>query len=144
MGYDGNLYIIDILRGKWEAGDLIRQAKAFVKKHYPKTDETGKLRYMSIEDKASGTMLIQIISKETSLPIIAKQRNTDKLVRIMDSVFYVESGKVFLPIGAPWLLPFIEEAEALSSDMTHDNDDQYDALIDAINDTLAENYDVFD
>ncbi|RSQ49557.1 helicase, partial [Acinetobacter baumannii] len=33
LGYDNNLYIIDVKRGKWEAPELLKEAKAFINKH---------------------------------------------------------------------------------------------------------------
>ncbi|EJB8490048.1 helicase, partial [Acinetobacter baumannii] len=65
LGYDNNLYIIDVKRGKWEAPELLKEAKAFINKHKDSNTKIGKLRYMAVEDKASGTGLIQSISKQT-------------------------------------------------------------------------------
>lgn len=144
LGYDGRLYIIDVKRGKWEAPELIKQAKLFINRHKESNTEIGKLRYMAIEDKSSGTTLIQTISRQTTLPIRAIQRSTDKLTRTMDVVFYVEDQMVMLPAEAPWLLNYIEEIEGLTADMTHDHDDQWDPTIDAINDTVAKKPTVFD
>lgn len=144
LGYDGRLYIIEVKRGKWEAPELIKQAKLFINRHKESNTEIGKLRYMAIEDKSSGTTLIQTISRQTTLPIRAIQRSTDKLTRTMDVVFYVEDQMVMLPAEAPWLLNYIEEIEGLTADMTHDHDDQWDPTIDAINDTVAKKPTVFD
>jgi hypothetical protein len=33
LGHDNRLYIIDVRRGKWEAPELIKEAKAFINKH---------------------------------------------------------------------------------------------------------------
>jgi predicted phage terminase large subunit-like protein len=99
---------------------------------------------MAVEDKASGTTLIQTISRETTIPIRAIQRDTDKLVRTMDVVFYVEDGLVMLPAKAPWLLNYIEEIEGLTADMTHDHDDQWDPTIDAIENMVVNPYDLLD
>ncbi|TCB67403.1 helicase [Acinetobacter sp. ANC 4216] len=137
LGYDDKFYIIDVRRGKWLAPELIQEAELFIKKHHVDTPALGALRYMAIEDKASGTTLIQTISRTASIPIRAIQRNTDKLTRTMDVQFYVEDGRVMLPVDAPWLSPYVEEVEGLTADMTHDHDDQWDPTIDGINDTLA-------
>ena len=100
---------------------------------------------MSVEDKASGTGLIQTIRKnKLSVPIKAVERNTDKLTRFMDIQLYLEQGRVFVPYDAPWLSEFLAECEAFKADMTHDFDDQVDCLIDAINDTVAKKASVFD
>ncbi|MFX9108610.1 phage terminase large subunit, partial [Acinetobacter baumannii] len=144
LGYDNNLYIIDVKRGKWEAPELLKEAKAFINKHKDSNTKIGKLRYMAVEDKASGTGLIQSISRETTLPIRAIQRDEDKLSRTMDVILYVEDQRVWLPANAPWLLNYIEEIEGLTADWSHDHDDQWDPTIDAINDSLAKKPTVFD
>ncbi|WP_334069826.1 phage terminase large subunit [Acinetobacter colistiniresistens] len=144
LGYDNRLYIIDVHRGKWEAPELIKEAKKFITKHKVSNTKIGNLRYMAVEDKSSGTTLIQTVSRETTLPIRAIQRDTDKLVRTMDVVFYVEDRMVVLPASAPWLLNYVEEVEGLTADMTHDNDDQWDPTIDAINNMIVKPYDLLD
>ncbi|WP_347473834.1 phage terminase large subunit [Acinetobacter thermotolerans] len=141
MGVDGKLYIIDILRGKWEAPELNRQAKAFLNKHKAFDWRTKPIRYMKVEDKASGTQLIQTLAHETEIPVLPIQRNTDKLTRWMDVTPHIESNYeqqpdnrfVMVPVDAPWLQPFFDEVEGLTADMTHDHDDQFDPLADAIN-----------
>lgn len=144
LGYDNNLYIIDVKRGKWEAPALLKVAKDFINKHKDSNTKIGKLRYMAVEDKASGTGLIQTISKETTLPIRAIQRGDDKLSRTMDVILYVEDGRVLLPAEAPWLLNYVEEIEGLTADWSHDHDDQWDPTIDAINESIASKPTVFD
>lgn len=144
LGYDNNLYIIDVKRGRWEAPQLLKEAKSFINKHKESNTKIGKLRYMAVEDKSSGTGLIQTIVKETTLPIRAIQRDEDKLSRTMDVILYVEDRRVLLPASAPWLLNYIEEIEGLTADWSHDHDDQWDPTIDAINDSLASKPTVFD
>lgn len=144
LGYDNKLYIIDVHRDKWESPELIKEAKKFITKHKVSNSKIGNLRYMAVEDKSSGTTLIQTISRETTIPIRAIQRDTDKLVRTMDVVFYVEDGMVVLPAKAPWLLNYLEEIEGLTADMTHDHDDQWDPTIDAIDNMVVNPYDLLD
>ncbi|MDU7369053.1 MAG: helicase, partial [Acinetobacter baumannii] len=43
LGYDNNLYIIDVKRGKWEAPELLKEAKAFINKHKDSNTKIGKL-----------------------------------------------------------------------------------------------------
>ncbi len=131
-GMDGNLYIVDVLRGKWEAPDLLVKAKLFITKHNDNAD-TPRLRYVAIEDKSSGTGLIQSLKRDNGVVIKAVQRNTDKLTRFMDAHPIIEDGRVFIPSQSLWVNDFISEAEAFSADMSHDHDDQIDPLIDFIN-----------
>ena len=138
LGHDNRLYVIDVIRGKWESPDLRRQCRAVIDTYKPTDAQNthGVLRYLAVEDKASGTDLIQTLGRENHLPVRAIQRGTDKLTRFMDIQAYLEQGRVVLPESAPWLAAFVEECEAFRADMTHDHDDQIDPLMDAITDTL--------
>ena len=134
-GTDGKLYLIDLLRGKWEAPELKRRAVAFWEKHKAERDAT--LREMLIEDKASGTGLIQDIKRESRIPIKGIERNKDKYTRVMEVVSYIESGYVMIPEQAEWVNDFVHECEVFTSDDTHTHDDQIDPMCDAINDMLS-------
>jgi predicted phage terminase large subunit-like protein len=92
---------------------------------------------MMVEDKASGTGLIQDIRSGGGIPIEGIARVTDKLSRVMDVVSYMESGLVLLPAEAPWVNDFVTECEAFTADDTHAHDDQIDPMVDAINELLA-------
>jgi predicted phage terminase large subunit-like protein len=129
--------LLDMIRGKWEAPELRRQTLDFWNKHKAPTDTGGSLRELRVEDKASGTGLIQDIRKSGFIPVYAQQRNTDKLIRMMDGAPYVESGYVWLPAEAPFVSDFVGECEAFTSDDTHAHDDQIDPMLDAIADMLA-------
>jgi len=129
LGTDGYIYLIDMIRGKWEAEELQRRAVAFWDKC--KTLKNGPLRHMAIEDKSSGTGLIQNIRKKAICPIKAIQRDKDKYTRLMDVQGYIESGYIKLPSNAPFINDFLVEMEAINPDFnTHD--DQLDPMMDAI------------
>lgn len=133
-GEDHKIYLLDMIRGKWEAPELKRRAVDFWTKH----KALGGVREMCIEDKASGTGLIQDIKREAKIPIRAIQRTTDKLTRLQDVLSYIESGYVVLPSESSYISDFIKECEAFTADDAHDHDDQIDPMIDAINDMLAQ------
>lgn len=128
FGVDGNAYLIDILRGKWESPDLIKMAKAFWFKHVP----TFNIRSMNVEDKVSGTTLIQTLSKSVDpvIPIKAVQRNIDKITRANDVAPFIESGRVYLPEKAEWLNDFIVEHTQFPNGA---HDDQVDTTSDGLN-----------
>lgn len=135
LGDDGYLYLIDLIRGKWESDELKRRATAFWVKCWQL--KNGRCRYMGIEDKASGTGLIQQIKNAPGIkiPVKAIPRTIDKLTRLMDVQGYIQSGYVKLPSEATWLNDFLTECEGITSDFkTHD--DQVDPMIDAIMDML--------
>ena len=121
------------------------------------------LRYMSIEDKAAGTGLIATLQKESHIPIKAVPRGTNqnKLIRHFDCYPQIKAGKVFLPYlflddgtkvtetrynngtfaaHTDWVLTFLTELEHLTDDILMDKatgyDDQYDTIMDGIDDML--------
>ncbi len=141
-GDDGKVYLLDMIRGKWEAPELERLAIAFWSKHKAVNvsdleNLLGALRHMKIEDKASGTGLIQKLKSQAHIPVSGIQRSKDKYTRLLDVLGYIESGHVMLPDGAPFVSDFLAECEAFSADDSHMHDDQVDTMIDAIQDMLA-------
>jgi len=138
-GVDGRVYVVDVLRGKWEAPELRRAAVDFWKKHESQNDPktVGMLREMLVEDKSSGTGLIQQIRRDASCPITPIQRQRDKLTRLMDVVGYIESGYILFPESSAWVSDFVAECEAFAADDSHAHDDQVDTLIDAITEMLV-------
>lgn len=135
-GEDGKAYLLDLIRGKWEAPELRQRAVDFWRKHAADVAK-GPLRVMKVEDKSSGTGLIQDLKINAQIPVKGIPRTTDKLTRCMDVVSYIESGYVCLPEEAPWVSDFIAECEAFTADDTHAHDDQLDPMFDAIGDFLA-------
>ena len=124
----GQGVLLDVLRGKWEAPDLLVQARAFWAKHRDKGG--APLRAMKVEDKVSGTGLIQTLRRE-GFPVQAVQRDRDKVVRGYDAAPFIEAGNVLLPEYAPWLEAFIAEVGSFPYGA---NDDQVDPMLDAIAD----------
>ena len=135
-GTDKKIYLLDQIRGKWIAPDLKRQAIAFWAKHNA-IENLGQLRTMLVEDKSSGTGLIQDLTFSKDIPVKGVERNKDKLTRLMDVLSYIETGFVCIPASAPFTIDFIAECEAFTPDDTHAHDDQVDPLIDAINELLS-------
>lgn len=138
----GDIILLDLLRGKWDSVDLETQSIAFWNKHNWKVngfdpEGFGRLRAMKVEDKVSGTGLVQKLKRETQIPIFPIQRNTDKYTRLCDNLGYIESGRVWLPANAPWLSGFLTECELFQADMGHKFDDQIDPMLDAIEDMLV-------
>jgi predicted phage terminase large subunit-like protein len=127
---DNCIYKTDQIRGKWEAPELEVQAVAFVTKH--KLSTNGTLRGLHIEDKSSGTGLIQSVQRKSSVAVVPIKRSTDKLTRLMDVLPYIESGRVYLREDAEYLSDYLSECASFSADMRHKFDDQVDPTIDAI------------
>ena len=133
LGFDGNLYLIDQLRGKWESPELLIKTKAFWQKHKA-MQGCGVLRQLKVEDKASGTGLIQSLQRDTQIPVKGIPRGVDKVTRAHDASPYIESGYVYLPSDASWLSDYERE---FSQFPLGSNDDQVDPTMDAISDMLG-------
>lgn len=127
LGIDGGIYILDVIRGKWEAPDLERKAKDIWSKYSEFSPQA-----MYIEDKASGTGLIQKIRSEKNIPVRPVQVEADKYTRVLGAQGYVESKYVYLPNDAPWVSDFINECESFTANDSHKHDDQVDTLTMAI------------
>ena len=128
----GQIVLLDMVRGKWEAPELETMARAFWKKHLAQTYH-GPLRAFKVEDKVSGTGLIQKLKRE-GIPIIPIQRNTDKVTRAFDAAPYVQSGNVYIMSNIDHLADFMSEASVFPNG-THD--DMIDAAMSAISDMTA-------
>lgn len=144
LGENGRIYLLDLIRGKWPAPELKRRAIAFWNKHKDTGDFDSPLRQMVVEDKSSGTGLIQDIQEAGAIPVKGVGRVADKLTRVMDVVSYIESGLAYIPENAPWVNDFVSECEAFTADDTHAHDDQIDPMVDAINDMLATKGSIYD
>lgn len=128
-GVDGKAYLIEVVRGRFEAPELEKTAVALwgrCKDMDP--DRYGHLRKMAIEDKVSGTGLIQSLTRK-AIPVIAVQRDKDKYTRALDVVPAAAAGLVVLPKSAPWLKDFESELAAFPDGGF---DDQVDPFIDAV------------
>jgi len=144
-GEDGKAYLLDLIRGKWESPDLKRNAILFWNKHKAQDPERyGALRKLKVEDKVSGTGLIQDIRKEGKIPVEGIERTKDKYTRVLDGVGYIESGYVCVPLEAPWVSEFVAECEDFTANDSHQYDDQVDPMMDAIKDMLAQEASIYD
>lgn len=141
LGSDGKMYLLDLIRGKWEAPELQKRAIAFWNKAKDRDlEKFGSLRKMMVEDKSSGTGLVQTLKTAPyNIPIEPIERVTDKLTRVMDVLPYLETKLVSVPEDAAYTNDFIGECEAFTADDSHDFDDQVDPMVDAVNDMLSSN-----
>lgn len=124
LGYDDGVYLIDLKRGKFDAVELENAVKDFNEKH----SKTYNGLTFYIEDKASGTGLIQKIKRENNIPVRPVTPNKDKYTRVLGVIPYIESGYVYLPKYAPWVSDFLDECEKFTATDSHLHDDQVDTL----------------
>ncbi|HBW0848186.1 TPA: phage terminase large subunit [Klebsiella quasipneumoniae] len=166
MGVDGNLYIIDVVRGRWDPEDLLKKAEEVWEKwRMAGTMRIMPMRHMAIEEKQAGQGLITTLKKRSqtpgqlAIPVREIPRGTgqNKLVRCLNVIPQIKTGKVFVPAthtddgqklssifyedgtiagSTEWVLTAMTECAAFSADDSHDNDDILDTWMDAIDDNL--------
>lgn len=141
----GYIALIDLWRNKVEAPELLSELILFVLKHrfIPGVCNTG-VSFIKIEDKSSGTGLIQTIRRDSrfiaaagGVQIMAQQRNTDKIARMNGIAPVIEAGKLLLPVHAPWRNIAISEITGFNNIGTAKNDDIPDTVMDALEDMLG-------
>ncbi|GKW27781.1 phage terminase large subunit [Pectobacterium brasiliense] len=156
MGIDGNLYIIDSVRGKWDPEDLLKTAIELWEKWRPfDRKRPAPLRHMGIEDKQAGQGLITTLKKRKALPVLEIPRGAgqNKLIRCLNTVPQIKTGSVFIPAlltddgqrvdqvyyadgtvaaRTDWVMPALAECADFSADDSHKNDDILDTFMDAI------------
>lgn len=133
VSWDSKLYLVDMVRGKFDADELREQVKICWNKWL-------KMRPMPygfyMEDKASGIGVIQEMSKEGAIPIIPVTRNRykkddgtwasmDKFSRVMQAVPYIMNGWVYLPNNENDVISeqVLSECVAFKADLSHKHDD---------------------
>lgn len=138
------LLLLDMIRGKWEFLDLQKNFYAFYQKWANGLGNQIRLQKIIVEDKSSGTQLIQT-AKTLGVPahlVRAKGRSIDKYSRYAKVGAFISSQKVMLPhhtvkisgvesITEKITIPFLSEVKSYSKDGTHKHDDICDCLFDA-------------
>lgn len=140
LGEDGRIYLLDMIRGKWESPELKRRCIEFWSKCKNRdVTKYGQLLQLMVEDKSSGTGLIQEIkaSPQHQIPVKGIERHIDKVVRVNDITTWLDDGFVCIPESAPFTSDFVNECEAFTADDSHAFDDQIDPMVDAIVDMLS-------
>ena len=111
-----NIYLLDVLRRRMEYPELKRAVRAQYERFRPSV--------VLIEDKASGTQLIQELIAEGLYAVTRYQPQSDKIMRMHAQTAMIENGFVHLPDAAPWLAPYLHE---LTSFPKGKHDDQVDS-----------------
>ena len=166
MGQDGNMYVLEVRRGKWLPDELLSEAVSLWNRWKDLAPDTQRLtlRYMNIEDKQAGQGLIATLQerqRDVIVNPVPRGNNQNKFVRHGNCQPQIKSGKVFIPnthdadgekiantkffdgsdaFHTDWVLPFLTELDAVTVGVLMDQetgfDDQYDTLMDAIDDML--------
>jgi predicted phage terminase large subunit-like protein len=117
------LYLLHVFRQRLNYPDLKRKAKELAYVH--------RVNTILIEDKASGTQLIQDLQSEYTFGVCPYQppSGTDKIMRLHAQTAWFESGFVFLPCNASWLADYVTELTGFPGTRF---DDQVDSTTQAL------------
>ena len=119
---DDGYYLVDLWKDKLEFPEVKRKAVQLSEMYQPHA--------ILIEDKASGQSLIQELKRESKIPVVAVQVDSDKVARAFSVTPLIEGGKVFLPGGRGWVQGYIENLGAFPNAK---NDDDVDSTTQALN-----------
>jgi predicted phage terminase large subunit-like protein len=149
------LFLLDMLRGRWEIAELGQNFLNFYNKWQKGLKRGTGCNKIIVEDASAGTQLIQSYQKLFSSFLIKPlKRVNDKYTRYLAVGRYIETGCVYLPrddvkidgvlnVKATITDPFLKECIAFSGNNTHKYDDIVDNLIDANVEAFLEKEDFF-
>jgi predicted phage terminase large subunit-like protein len=120
---DKRFYLLNVFRQRLNYPDLKRKVQELAQRDQPNK--------ILIEDKASGTQLIQDLQADGVYAVTAYQppSGTDKIMRLHAQTAIFENGQVLLPSRAPWLADYVNE---LTSFPGARHDDQVDSTTQAL------------
>jgi predicted phage terminase large subunit-like protein len=111
-----DLYLLHVLRKRMEYPELKRAVR--------EQGEAFAASVVLIEDKASGTQLIQELVADGVHAVTRYQPQSDKVMRMHAQTAMIENGFVHLPKEAPWLAEYLHELTAFPRGK---HDDQVDS-----------------
>jgi predicted phage terminase large subunit-like protein len=115
------LYLLGVYSRRLNYPDLKRAVKEQMARFRPKN--------ILIEDKASGTQLIQELSRDGMYGITRYEPKLDKVMRLRSVTSTIENGFVYLPTEAVWLDAYLQEMAAFPKGK---HDDQVDSTSQAL------------
>lgn len=123
------IHLLDMVHGKFEAPDLEKVFCGFYTKWRQPQKFGTVCSAVYIEDKASGTGLIQAVKKK-GIPITPIRPNKDKFTRANDAIPFIANGFFKLPNSAGDAISkkVIAECESFRADMSHKHDDIVDVI----------------
>src|ERR1700730_3866974 len=96
-----DLFLLNLLRKRLEYPALKRAVR--------EQQSLFDAKVVLIEDKASGTQLIQELIADGCHGVTRYQPTTDKVMRLHAQTTLIESGFVRIPENAPWLAEYLHE-----------------------------------
>lgn len=129
------IHLIYLIRGKWLYSEL--EDKFFSCLEITKRLTGGQsVKKVLIENKQTGSALIQDLQRKISLPIVEVNPTKDKLTRVLDTIdLYAHLLDLPVDLSNPyncWVEDYLKELEAFRADDKHEHDDQVDVTSQAI------------
>ena len=109
-------YLLDVLRRRMDYPDLKRAVRQQAERFRPAN--------VLIEDKASGTQLIQELIRDGVYGVTRYEPTMDKVMRLHSITSIIENGFVYLPTESDWLAAYAHELTTFPSGK---HDDQADS-----------------
>ena len=116
-------YLVDVFRKRLTYPGLKKSALELAASKKP--------NIILVEDKASGQSLIQDLRESTSLPILPRSADIDKIARANSTTGLFESGRVYFYNFGKWLYDLEDELKDFGEGC--DYDDQVDSVTQALN-----------
>jgi predicted phage terminase large subunit-like protein len=130
-GYkEKKLYLLNVLRRRMEYPELKRMIRDHAAEFQAKN--------ILIEDKASGTQLIQELIHEGVYGATRYVPRADKIMRLHLATSTIENGFVYLPEKAPWLAEYLHELAIFPNGKYDDQADSTSQALDWIKDRTTE------
>jgi predicted phage terminase large subunit-like protein len=116
-----HVYLVNVYRKRVDYPELKRAVREQADMFAP--------RVILIEDKASGTQLLQELVREGVHAAQSYKPTMDKVMRLHSVCSTIENGFVYLPEKAPWLQEFLHEITTFPNSK---HDDQTDSTSQAL------------
>ncbi len=116
------IYLLHVLRKRLDYPDLKRAVREQVERFRPAN--------VLIEDKASGTQLIQELVREGVYGITRYETTMDKVMRLHSISSTIENGFVYLPTESDWLAAYEHELMTFPSGKYDDQTDSTSQALD--------------
>jgi predicted phage terminase large subunit-like protein len=118
----GDVYLLDLVRGRHEVPDLRRLIEHTVRRH--ETNAT------VVEETDIGRAIVQEMRRHSTVQPTLSRPRFDKEPRLLAQAPKFEAGQVLLPREALWLAVYLSELLAFPNGS---NDDQVDSTSQALN-----------
>ena len=115
------IYLLHVLRRRMDYPDLKRAVRELAERFHPAN--------ILIEDKASGTQLIQELIRDNVYSVTRYEPTMEKVIRLHSITTPIETGFVYLPTESDWLAAYLHE---LTTFPNGKHDDQADSTSQAL------------